>query len=70
MYYNLYHAFIHYSTSENLYYGRVNNVKHTDISFSAATITELKTTFVKAIDAYIDNCARADQFPEVPFELN
>ena len=70
MYYKDYHAFIHHSTTADMYFGRVNNIKHTEITFSALTIPELKTSFINAIDASINDCAVADKFPEVPFELN
>lgn len=64
MEYKGYWAEIRYSDEDECFYGVIEGLKNTSISFEGATVSELKKDFKEAIDFYLDNCKADNEEPE------
>ena len=59
-----YWAKIEYSDEDECFYGIIEGLKNTSISFEGNTVKELKKDFKEAIDFYIENCKQNNEEPE------
>lgn len=64
MKYKGYWAEIRYSDEDECFYGIIEGLKNTAISFEGTTIKELKKDFKEAIDFYLQNCKENNEEPE------
>ena len=64
MKYKGYWAKIEYSDEDECFYGIIEGLKNTSISFEGNTVKELKKDFKEAIDFYIEDCKRNNEEPE------
>lgn len=62
--YKGYWAEVKYSDEDECFWGEVEGLKNTSISFEGNTVKELKKDFKDAIDFYLDNCKAANEEPE------
>lgn len=56
---------VNWSLTDNVFFGKVINVKST-ITFEGKTISELEKDFKDAIDDYLELCKAHDEIPEKP----
>ena len=59
-----YWAKIQYSDEDECFYGTIEGLKNTSISFEGNTVKELKKDFKEAIEYYLDNCKQNNEEPE------
>lgn len=64
MKYKGYWAEIKYSDEDECFYGIIEGLKNTSISFEGMTVKELKEDFKNAIDNHIQYCKEHNQEPE------
>lgn len=64
MRYKQYWAQIRYSDEDECFWGKVEGLKSTSITFEGHTVKELKKDFKEAIDFYLENCRLANEKPE------
>ena len=64
MKYKGYWAEIRYSDEDECFYGIIEGLKNTSISFEGNTVKELKKDFKEAIDHYLNNCKHNNEEPE------
>lgn len=64
MKYKGYWAEIKYSDEDSCFYGVVEGLKNTSISFEGNTVKELKKDFKEAIDDYLIICKEQNEKPE------
>ena len=64
MKYKGYWAEIQYSDEDECFWGKIEGLKNTSISFEGETVKELKKDFKDAIDFYLDNCKACNEMPE------
>lgn len=64
MKYKGYWAEIRYSDEDECFWGKIEGLKNTSITFEGQTVKELKRDFKEAIDFYLDNCKFANEVPE------
>ena len=64
MRYKNYWAEVRYSEEDDCFWGKVEGLKNTSITFEGNTVDELKKDFKEAIDFYINNCKAANEKPE------
>lgn len=65
MKYKGYWARIEYSDEDECFYGILEGLKNTSISFEGTTVKELKKDFKSTIDYYLQDCKENNQEPEV-----
>jgi len=65
--YKGYCATIEYSDQDECLTGRISNISH-PVTFRGESVTEIRHAFEKAVDAYLDDCARKKEAPEKPSE--
>lgn len=66
MMYKNYEAQISYSEEDEIFFGRVVNIKHDMIAFDGISVEELKLSFHAAIEDYLQDCKEAGKKPEKP----
>ena len=64
MKYKGYWAEIRYSDEDECFYGIIEGLKNTSISFEGDTVKDLKTDFKNVIDYYLENCKQNQEQPE------
>lgn len=64
MQYKGYWAEIRYSDDDECFYGIIEGLKNTSISFEGNTVKELKRDFKNAIDYYLADCKNNNEEPE------
>ena len=64
MKYRGYWAEIRYSDEYECFWGKVEGLKNTSITFEGKTVKELKKDFKDMIDLYLYNCKVANELPE------
>lgn len=64
MKYKGYWAEIRYSDEDECFYGIIEGIKNTSISFEGTTVKELKKDFREAIDYYLEECKENNEEPE------
>ena len=64
MKYKGYWAEIKYSDEDECFYGVVEGLKNSSISFEGTTVKELKRDFKDAIDAHLQYCKEHNEEPE------
>ena len=64
MKYKGYWAEIKYSDEDECFYGKIEGLKNTLISFEGQTVKELKKDFKDAIDFYLEGCKIDNTEPE------
>lgn len=64
MKYKGYWSRIQYSDEDECFWGEVEGLKHTSISFEGQTVKELKQDFKDAIDTYLSSCKANCDEPE------
>lgn len=64
MRYKGYWAEVRYSDEDECFWGKIEGLKNTSITFEGNTVKELKKDFKEAIDFYLDNCKTAGEIPE------
>lgn len=64
MKYKGYWAEIRYSDEDECFFGIVEGLKNTTISFEGSTVKELKKDFKEAIDNHIEYCKEHNEEPE------
>lgn len=64
MEYKGYWAEIRYSDEDECFYGIIEGLKNTLISFEGDTVKELKKDFKDAINHYLENCKANNEEPE------
>ena len=65
MSYKGYSAIIRYSDEDGCFYGTVDGLKHSSISFEGYSVKELKKDFKIAVDEYLEWCKENEVTPEV-----
>ncbi len=65
MKYKGYWAEIRYSDEDECFWGKVEGLKNTSITFEGNTVKNLKKDFKDAIDFYLENCKKCNEIPEV-----
>lgn len=64
MRYKEYWAEIKYSDEDECFFGEVEGLRNTSISFEGTTVKELKEDFKEAIDHYLILCKESNEEPE------
>lgn len=64
MKYKGYWAKIMYSDEDECFYGEIEGLKNTSISFEGSTVKELKKDFKDAIDKHLQYCKEHNEEPE------
>ena len=64
MKYKGYWAQIQYSDEDECFWGHIEGLKNTSISFEGNTVKELKKDFKDAIDSYLEGCKECNEIPE------
>ena len=62
--YKGYWAEVRYSDEDGCFWGKVEGLKNTSITFEGDTVKALKKDFKEAIDFYLDNCKACNEEPE------
>ena len=62
--YRGYWAEVQYSDEDGCFWGKIEGLKNTSITFEGDTVKKLKKDFKQAIDFYIDNCKANNEEPE------
>jgi len=65
MTYKGYCAKIEYSDKEECLIGRISDIRH-PVTFQGDSVKEIRQAFEKAVDAYLDDCAKKNEEPEKP----
>ena len=64
MRYKGYWAEVRYSDEDECFWGKIEGLKNTSITFEGNSVKELKKDFKDAIDYYLDNCKANHAKPE------
>ena len=64
MKYKGYWAEIRYSDEDECFWGKVEGLKNSSITFEGNNVKELKKDFKEAIDFYLENCKSCNEEPE------
>lgn len=64
MKYKGYWAKIQYSDEDECFWGEIEGLKNTSITFEGETVKKLKKDFKKAIDYYLEECKENNEEPE------
>lgn len=64
MKYKGYWAEIKYSDEDECFYGIIEGLKNSSISFEGTTVKELKKDFKESIDTYLQYCKEHNEEPE------
>lgn len=64
MKYKGYCAEVRYSDEDECFWGKIEGLKNTSITFEGNTVRELKKDFKDAIDFYLENCKACNETPE------
>lgn len=62
--YKGYWAEIRYSDEDECFWGKVEGLKNTSITFEGNNVKELKKDFKDAINLYLNNCKACNEIPE------
>ncbi|MDR2727443.1 MAG: type II toxin-antitoxin system HicB family antitoxin [Deltaproteobacteria bacterium] len=55
-----------YSEEDNCLFGRIAGIRDI-ISYEGASVTEIRTAFVEAVDDYLEHCAVTGKEPDKPY---
>lgn len=66
MKYKGYWAKVQYSEEDECFWGKVEGLKNTSITFEGDTVKDLKKDFKDSIDFYLDKCKANNEKPEIP----
>lgn len=66
MKYKGYWAKVQYSEEDECFWGKVEGLQNTSITFEGDTVKKLKKDFKDAIDFYLDGCKANNEKPEMP----
>lgn len=64
MKYKGYWADIKYSDEDECFWGKIEGLKNTSITFEGQSVKELKKDFKDAVDFYLKNCKASNEKPE------
>ncbi len=64
MKYKGYWAEVQYSDEDECFWGKIEGLKNTSITFEGQNVKELKKDFREAVDFYLDNCKACNEIPE------
>lgn len=64
MKYKGYWAEIRYSDEDECFWGKIEGLKNTSITFEGQTVKELKKDFKDAIDCHLQACKERNEVPE------
>ncbi|MDX9870959.1 MAG: type II toxin-antitoxin system HicB family antitoxin [Clostridia bacterium] len=67
MFYKDYIGSIHYSTSDEVFFGRIEGIDDL-ISFEGSSVEELKTAFQEAVEDYLELCSLNDKEPQKAYK--
>ncbi|MFD1258068.1 type II toxin-antitoxin system HicB family antitoxin [Mucilaginibacter terrae] len=65
--YKDYHASVHFSTNDEVFYGKILGVNDL-ISFEGSSVTELKTAFEEAVEDYLETCNAIGKHPDKSYK--
>lgn len=65
--YQNYHASVHYSTEDEVFYGRILGINDL-VSFEGASVSELKSAFEEAVLDYLETCKEIGKEPEKTYK--
>ncbi len=65
MEYKGYIGSINYNDDDQIFYGKVEGLKKTFISFEGTSVKELRKDFEESIDFYLEDCKANNEIPEV-----
>lgn len=68
MKYKGYWAEIRYSDEDECFWGKIEGLKNTSITFEGQTIKELKKDFKDAVDFYLEGCKADNTIPEKQYK--
>ena len=68
MEYKGYYAKIRYSDEDQCFYGRIEGLKHSIISFEGETEEKLRKDFENAIEEYLQTCKELNWKPEKQYK--
>jgi predicted HicB family RNase H-like nuclease len=60
-----YYGSVEYSAEDDVLHGRLLNINDI-VTYEGATVAEIKTNFVEAVEGYIQMCAELGQMPDKP----
>ena len=64
MKYKGYWAEVRYSDEDECFWGKIEGLKNTFISFEGNSVKELKKDFKESIDTYLEDCKANNEVPE------
>jgi predicted HicB family RNase H-like nuclease len=65
--YQQYYASVHFSTDDEIFYGRVLGINDL-VSFEGTSVKDLKKSFRDAVEDYIDTCKTIGKEPEKTYK--
>ena len=69
MMYKGYAARIEYSDEDGCFIGHIANIKDV-VGFHGESVAELRAAFAKAVDDYLETCAKLNRSPQKPYSGN
>ena len=66
MEYKGYYSRPRYSAEDKTFWGKLDGISDS-VSFEGASVSELQTAFIEAVDDYLDTCQRNCMSPKFPF---
>lgn len=64
MNYKKFNGTIEYSKEDNVYYGKLENIRDL-VTYEADTKEELEDSFKEAVDDYLETCEQIGKTPEI-----
>jgi predicted HicB family RNase H-like nuclease len=61
--YKNYFATVHYSSEENLYFGKIEDINDL-VTFEGDSLAGLKKFFIEAVDDYLETCKEMGKSPD------
>ena len=68
MTYKGYYATIQYSDNDKIFFGEIENLPRSSISFEGNNVEELRKDFEEAIDGYLSTCKKLGLEPEKQYK--
>lgn len=66
MEYKMYVGSIHYSGEDEVFHGKLENIRDL-VSYEGTDITTLKNAFVEAVDDYLSTCRKNNKEPDATY---
>jgi len=66
MEYKGYYSNPRYSAEDDIFWGKLEGIEDS-ISFEGTTVDCLKSSFIEAVEDYLDTCKRNNMNPKIPF---